>query len=233
MVSAYGWHKWNRGGPCRVFDVVCGCPGQVLKRSFANALNRQKGKYERELVAMLPSLEPGAIAAGMTSRAAESSASGALEGAPATNPRTRGHGLYDTGISDEASLGRLLLSHPRPLHRPCSLFGINACMLAACSVVSGASTPVHAPSSAGGGGGGEEDDDGEDTEDAPLISAVLTSLQQQVATLSQDIAVLRDTNTQLRCVTSHCFSWSALYPIASQLVACLSQSVCVAVVLLG
>ena len=76
-----------------MYDVVCGCPGQVLKRSFANALNRQKGKYERELVAMLPSLEPGAIAAGMTSRAAESCASGTLEGAPATSPRTRGHGL--------------------------------------------------------------------------------------------------------------------------------------------
>jgi hypothetical protein len=104
-------------------------------------------------------------------------------------------------------------------------------MLAACLVVSGASTPVHAPSSAGGGG--EEDDDGEDTEDAPLISAVLTSLQQQVATLRQDIAGLRDTNAQLRCVTSHSFSWSARYPIASQLVAYLSQSVGAAVVLLG
>ena len=101
--------------------MVCGCPGQVLKRSFANALNRQKGKYERELVAMLPSLEPGVIAAGMTSRAAESSASGALEGAPATYPRTQGHGLNSTGISDGASPG-WVAAFPPPPHTPPLLF---------------------------------------------------------------------------------------------------------------
>ena len=58
------------------------------------------------------------------------------------------------------------------------------------------------------------------SEDAPLISAVLTSLQQQVATLTQDVNSFRDANAQLRCeerldVHTRAAGCETLHPIST------------------
>ena len=131
----------------------------VLKKSFSNALARQKGKYERELVSLLPSVEAAPEGAAHSIQAA--STYGHVPHGPSSNQRP------DDDHGGSASSARATLPH--------TLSATSEMRLSAVL-------------------------DEAFAEDAPLMSSVLTSLQQQVASLSQEVAVLKEANQQLTYV---------------------------------
>ena len=154
---------------------------EVLKKSFSNALMRQKGKYERELVSLLPSVEGGLAGDGLGSGGGGGGgAGGAGSGAGA------GAGAGAAG-STGASSNQLMDDSDDGSGR----------------------------ARTGGGGGGDQRRtlfptssssdlrvsgmiDNVDVEDTPLMSTVLTSLQQQVSGLTQELAVYKEANQQMK-----------------------------------
>jgi len=71
---------------------------EALKRTFSNSLAKQKSKYERELVALLPSLEPDAVAAGLSTHAARGDDGGGDGDADADGAPSRSRVTWDPAI---------------------------------------------------------------------------------------------------------------------------------------